>query len=277
MRFHQALLGCTAIVTTLSALSSGAFAIPVTVSGVFGPGDAQQFQVGGGDLQSSLGAAVSLDLSFTYTSDSQGTWTAVLENTSGPNPFDIPGVLADFGIDLKSTFDWHDGIPGGKGPGGALPQYFSASGAGNYFDATANGAGPSEIGAGFFLSKINPPFMLAADTSIGLATGQSVTLSWPVTGSGFDGHTQLSDFLDVLPVDVASGETPFEAFWVANFDDIGQLQRNGKGQLVVTEGDTNIGGFLASPVPSSVPEPITLATFGTGLIGLAGLRRRAKR
>jgi hypothetical protein len=268
MGLRRTLLGCTAIVTTLAFLTSLASATPITVSGTSGSADAQQRQIGGGNLQSALGSNLNVDLSFTYTSDTQGTWTATISNTSGTNPLGLQGTLAAFGLDLNSSFNWTD-------------TGFSASPA-NLSDATTNANVLQEINAASDASGVDGFFSVGDVTlaagidggDAGVAPGQSITLQWTVTGTGFSGHTDIADFLDPQSVDVAADATGFTADWVGNFDRVqnGPPALKGHGPSLQ---DTNIGGLINS---DPVPEPGTLATFGAGLIGLAALhRRRARR
>jgi hypothetical protein len=44
-----------------------------------------------------------------------------------------------------------------------------------------------------------------------------------------------------------------------------------------SQGGVVYQGFEETPTPSPVPEPATMLLFGTGLAGLAGIRRRAKK
>jgi hypothetical protein len=274
---RNALLGCSAIVSASLCLPSQANAVPVTVSGDFGPGNAQQFQIGGGDLHSALGAAISLHVEFTYTSDTAGVWAATITNTSGANPFGVTGIVTDFGLSLKDSFGWVDDskafvdtvvsckVDGcdykdGTGTAGVLGEIDLATG--------------TDGKSGFF---IKAALNLAGDAEgkDGLDVGEAITLKWTVTGTGFSGKTLLSDFIDPVGVSVAPGNTAFSAFWVANFDKIGLgTETDAKGKIKTITGDTNIGGAVVTD--QQVPEPATLAMFGAGLIGLAAMRRRRR-
>jgi hypothetical protein len=295
---RNALLGCSAIVSASLCLPSQANATLITVSGDFGPGNAQQFQIGGvgpDKLHSALGAAISLHLEFKFDDVANtGVWAATIANTSGANPFGDQGIVTDFGLSLKDEFGWlvtsFSDTAFGKSDVGSTCKVDGC----DYKDGTGTAGVLGEIDLatgtdgknGFF---VKAALNLAGDAEgkDGLDVGEAITLKWTVTGTGtgFLGKTLLSDFIDPVGVSVALGNTAFSAFWVANFDKIGLGIEKGvcttddKGKTKCTDdktltGDTNIGGAVVAD--EQVPEPATLAMFGTGLIGLAAMRRRRR-
>jgi hypothetical protein len=124
------------------------------------------------------------------------------------------------------------------------------AGAANFTQATASGFNFTNTALGSFTAGPSPSVFLLQTTP-----GNNASATWEVTGT----YTAGTDFTNAGSTFTAS-ET-----WSLT-------QTGGPGKAV------SISGTFNSPaVPvSTIPEPMTLALFGSGLAGLALVRRRKR-
>ena len=121
-------------------------------------------------------------------------------------------------------------------------------------------------------------------SAIGVVAGTTYlygcSSSGPFAGTYFwcDGSVEGFDAI-YQPVSVTLGQTYDISFWLADNSHDDLIDTTGDGiDMLVYAGDTvPVGSVVIGGGPgggSTVPEPSTLATLGTGLLSLAGLARR---
>jgi hypothetical protein len=243
-----------------AALSvSAAHADIIINSPTLGPGDSQSFQVGGGNLGSSIGAAAQLNITLDIASNSTGSISVTFKNTGS-------GVIDVFGLSLK------DSIFSTFTPASTLMTNVSCTDVGTPSGNTA-GCGFTSGGTNSVKGFLDNHLSVGASANSptakqGLAAGEQATFTWTVTGNfaGFTAATPFSTFEQLETVSAGTGDQNFDSFWVAHV-------------ISLTDGDSDkIGGGATTNTVSTqsvaaVPEPASLSLFGLGLI-LLTLRLR---
>jgi hypothetical protein len=190
--------------------------------------------------------------------------------------------------DSEQILDFYNGGTGSLGSSGPNLGISFSSGALALIDSDDGGGGnfennPSGSTIAFFLS--GPA--LTMNVLGGFTTGFSFFYSSAATGavnvwSGLDGTGVLLASLNLTAQHTSNcppyqpGRTGVFCNWTA----IG-VNFAGTAQSVDFAGAANQIGFdditLRSSTPGVVPEPMTMVLFGTGLLGVAAVRRRRNR
>jgi hypothetical protein len=139
----------------------------------------------------------------------------------------------------------------------------------------------SQLGALFFLSGAETFLNLASGFDTGFSfnytavnVGGSIDVYSEVDGGGsLLAHLDLPTTTSTCPPEYFAGFCPFFPIGVAFAGIAKSIAFNGVANQIVFD-DITFGS--ATPGPTDVPEPATLALFTAGLVGLAGMARRRK-
>jgi len=129
---------------------------------------------------------------------------------------------------------------------------------------------------GFTLSRIDDTAGDGVDADFWGHSGDDLTVLATDYGSdkGWADNTDYNFVLDYTSTSITisiDGNVIFDLTGMNNNPD-GRF-----GFYNYSQGYVVYQGFEQTPTPSPVPEPATMLLFGTGLAGLAGIRRRAKK
>ena len=242
---HVQSLAVAGLLAGLAAFPAHAAPLFTIDSGLLTPGDSKSNAISASNPTSSLGAAASVDFTFSALTGSTGLFSVALKNTG-------LGVLDAFGFDVNNAK-------------GFLQTGFSE----NTALCSVNGCTFSSPASNNQLSGFLANIDLSASASTahagaaGLAHGEQVTLVWDVdfTAGTITSGESFNDLISKTLITDNAGGT-FSSFWDAHV-------------IQLADGASDkIGGAVAT---SNVPEPASLGLFGAGLIGLAALRRRKRR
>ena len=270
--------GALAAVTPI-VMPGSAKAVPIASADY----TASAFDTSTRTLDTQSGFTVDGAVSASGGSDTTSTGTAYASSAGSPVALSasVAGtgtVTAGAGANLTYYFEW----AGPSGPVGSLPVDISL-----ILNTTIAGNNASS-GARFTLAS----FGLVSDgVSFSLGVGCNVGPSSPVTcsasGSAFDGTlvfglTPDDVYQITMSANAGAGGTPLEDSATAFADPSIFLDPSfthpGDYTLLLSDGIGNglPGGGGTGGGTSSVPEPASLALFGTGLLGLAMIRRQRK-
>jgi hypothetical protein len=198
----------------------------------------------------------------------------------------VPGLGASIFISLQSPLDVGVAIPPSPfNPSGAIGTFTSSTGTMTIHGNTGGGTFDSSLDV--FFDVCTAPGVNGVGCGAGVLLDQgNIALSsngnpWSPTSGPFD--------VTVAGVDGAN-DNLFANLW-SNLDEAGTINTvptfdetnffpgdvSTGGVTVVQECSPNIPNNCHPVDPSSIPEPASLALFGTGLLALVPLRRRWRR
>jgi len=207
-------------------------------------------------------------------------WKSFTNSTSEVNPMRLLFLVPAAFVLAASTFAAHadelSGYDSGTlGTNQIVGQAFTVSGTGNYTDITFNFFAPNET----TMEAPGTGYLLSEEYLGTLANLNSSTPGYIASVAGSDGS------YDFGSITLTAGDT-YYLYSTSGVSSIGQAINGqisfGYGSLgffVATDGgnlgnDFQVTGTPVTPATAATPEPSTLALFGTGILGLAGMARR---